>query len=143
LRPSRSHEIAGDAFNFDTHCCAADDVSVVSGDDARFDGEDPRRLDLLALSSVRRGVESAAAEGTAGTAVGVMFPSPSRDQVLGELRELIRALDARVPHVERAGELSIARAAAQLRDEAVQRIQELEGEAGRERAASRRSGADR
>jgi hypothetical protein len=44
-----------------------------------------------------------------------------------ELRELIVALDRRVPRVEQAGEASIARDAALLRAKAVQRLVELEG----------------
>jgi hypothetical protein len=44
---------------------------------------------------------------------------------LGELGELIDALDRRVPHIERAGELQIARDATKLRVEAVDRINEL------------------
>jgi len=46
--------------------------------------------------------------------------------VLRELRELIVALDRRVPQVHRAGEVSIARDAAALRARAVTRIEELE-----------------
>ena len=49
-------------------------------------------------------------------------------QTIRELHELIEALDRRVPHVERAGEISIARAGAALRSEALRRIQELEGD---------------
>jgi hypothetical protein len=44
-----------------------------------------------------------------------------------ELRELIVALDRRVPRVEQAGEVSIARDAALLRAKAVQRLVEIEG----------------
>ena len=50
-----------------------------------------------------------------------------RGQTVRELYELIAALDRRVPHMERAGEVSIARAAASLKAEALKRIQELEG----------------
>ena len=46
-----------------------------------------------------------------------------------ELYELIAALDRRVPQVQRVGEVSIARAAAALRVEALKRIQELERDA--------------
>ncbi len=46
--------------------------------------------------------------------------------VLRELRELIDALDRRVPQVQRAGELAIARDAAALRARAVKRIEEIE-----------------
>jgi len=47
-------------------------------------------------------------------------------ETVRELYELIAALDRRVPHVERVGEVSIARAAATLRVEALKRIHELE-----------------
>ena len=50
----------------------------------------------------------------------------SRAQTVGELRELIAALDRRVPQVERVGEIAIARAAAILKSEALRRIEELE-----------------
>jgi hypothetical protein len=43
-----------------------------------------------------------------------------------ELRELISALDRRVPHMERAGEAVIARDAALLREQAIRRLAELE-----------------
>jgi hypothetical protein len=59
-------------------------------------------------------------------------PTPAqtqRGQTVRELHELVAALDRRVPHIERAGEVSIACAAAALRVEALQRIQELEGDA--------------
>ena len=46
------------------------------------------------------------------------------------LRELIAALDRRVPHVERVGEVEIARAAAALRKKAVQRLASLEAKSG-------------
>jgi hypothetical protein len=50
--------------------------------------------------------------------------TPSR--ILSALRELIRALDRRVPHPERAGEIRIAGDAQILRREAVARIEELQ-----------------
>ena len=53
----------------------------------------------------------------------------ARRRTVRELRELLAALDRRVPQVQRAGEVSIARAAAKLRAEAVKRIEELEGRA--------------
>ena len=46
-------------------------------------------------------------------------------ELVQELRELIAALDRRVPRVERAGESAIARDAAKLRATAVSRLQEL------------------
>ena len=42
-----------------------------------------------------------------------------------ELQELIAALDRRVPRVEQAGEASIARDAAALREKAIRRLAEL------------------
>ena len=43
-----------------------------------------------------------------------------------DLRELVAALDRRVPRLERAGETAIARDALRLRDEAVARLATLE-----------------
>jgi hypothetical protein len=48
-----------------------------------------------------------------------------RDHVVAALRELVEALDRRVPHVERLGEVRIAREAAALRQEAAKRVKEL------------------
>ena len=53
---------------------------------------------------------------------------PKTVKIIRELRELIVALDRRVPQVERVGEIEIARAAAGLRIEALRRIEDLEGE---------------
>ncbi len=49
-----------------------------------------------------------------------------RARVLRHLRELVAALDRRVPHCDRAGEVQMARDAAELRDKALKRIAELE-----------------
>jgi hypothetical protein len=49
----------------------------------------------------------------------------SRDRVVATLTELIDALDRRVPHVERVGEIRIAHEAAALKKEALTRIEEL------------------
>jgi hypothetical protein len=54
--------------------------------------------------------------------------SASRTAALRELRELIAALDRRVPQVHRTGETSIARDAAALKAHALKRIEELERE---------------
>ena len=54
-----------------------------------------------------------------------------RAELVRELRELIAALDRRVPQVERAGEASIARDAAVLKVKALKRIAELEDEDAR------------
>ena len=50
----------------------------------------------------------------------------SQTELVRELRELIDALDRRLPRVEQAGEASIARDAAALREKAVARRAELE-----------------
>lgn len=49
---------------------------------------------------------------------------PSTDTI-GMLRDLVDALDRRVPNVERVGETRIAFDAAELRKAALQRIEEL------------------
>ena len=49
-----------------------------------------------------------------------------RTRKLRHLHELIAALDRRVPHVERIGEIEIAREGRALRQKALQRIAELE-----------------
>ena len=49
-----------------------------------------------------------------------------RRRKLRHLHELIAALDRRVPHVERIGEIEIAREGRALREKALQRIAELE-----------------
>lgn len=50
----------------------------------------------------------------------------TRLRAVRKLHELIAALDSRLPQVLRVGEMSIAHAAAELRSEALKRIQELE-----------------
>jgi len=59
--------------------------------------------------------------------MGVISMSVESTQTLiDELRELVEALDRRVPRLERAGETAIARDAARLRDEAIKRLAALE-----------------
>lgn len=48
-----------------------------------------------------------------------------RAVMIRHLRELIQALDARTPHLERAGEVEIAREAAILKVKALTRLAEL------------------
>lgn len=54
-----------------------------------------------------------------GTEVG-------RKRLIEELRELIAALDSRVPQLERKGETRIAGEAAALKERALKRIAQLE-----------------
>ena len=57
---------------------------------------------------------------------GPQASEPGRANIVRHLRELIIALDRRVPRLERKDEPVIARDAALLRDEALQRIEELD-----------------
>ena len=50
-----------------------------------------------------------------------------RQSLIRHLRELIAALDARLPHLERTGETRIADEAMALRTKAVRRIAEIDG----------------
>ena len=50
----------------------------------------------------------------------------SRRRLIADLRELIEALDRRVPHIEREGEQRIARDSAELKKTAQKRLAELE-----------------
>lgn len=56
----------------------------------------------------------------------------TQSSAVRELLELIAALDRRVPQVQRAGEVSIARDAAALKARALQRIEELKGQSPEE-----------
>jgi hypothetical protein len=57
---------------------------------------------------------------------GRLGPETSPQRRIDDLRELIAALEGRVPHLERAGELDIAQDAAALKREALKRIAQLE-----------------
>ena len=56
----------------------------------------------------------------------VPLTSDATHALVEDLRELVAALDRRVPDLERAGETTIARDARRLRDEAVARLATLE-----------------
>ena len=45
--------------------------------------------------------------------------------LIEDLQEIVAALDRRVPRLERAGEIAIARDATRLRDEAIDRLKTL------------------
>ena len=51
---------------------------------------------------------------------------PDRKRAARHLRQLIDALNDRVPHIERVGEAKIARDAADLMGKALKRLKELE-----------------
>jgi hypothetical protein len=48
-----------------------------------------------------------------------------RRRAIRRLRQLIEALNRRVPHIERAGEAKIARDAAELMEKAIKRLRAL------------------
>lgn len=54
------------------------------------------------------------------------IPPATRQRMIEDLRELITALDRRVPRLAATGELDIASDAAKLRDKALERIAELQ-----------------
>lgn len=54
-----------------------------------------------------------------------------RKKLIAHLRELVAALDRRVPHLEREGEQRIAHDSAALREKAQRRIAQLEKEGPR------------
>ena len=99
--------------------------------------------ELLALHGVRRSVEPEPA-----FELDAALVAEVRAEVVTELKttmhqleELIEAIDRRLPQVERAGELEIAKAALQLRIQAQKRIDELASEvAGRESVDPRPAG---
>lgn len=62
----------------------------------------------------------------------VVDTQSTRKKVVARLRELISALDRRVPQIERAGEQRIASEAAVLKREAQDRIAEIEASASRQ-----------
>jgi hypothetical protein len=58
-------------------------------------------------------------------------PDQDRARIIARLREIIHALDSRVPHLEREGEMRIVEEAKSLRDAAVARIAALEADTRR------------
>jgi hypothetical protein len=68
----------------------------------------------------------------AGHVESAIPKTPARSSVLDDLRELVAALERRVPRLEREGERDIARDAEALKADALRRITTLEQErAGR------------
>jgi hypothetical protein len=55
-------------------------------------------------------------------------PLLERSELVRRLRELVEALDQRVPHVDRLGEAAIALDAVSLGDQALRRIAQLDAE---------------
>jgi hypothetical protein len=86
------------------------------------DGKDSGRQQLLALRQLRRDLERRAAQRRHARRPMAL------KELERELRELIAALDRRVPRVEQAGEKTIAGDAALLREKAVRRLEEINRE---------------
>lgn len=76
------------------------------------------------MRRMRADLESVAAATTA-IQLETMTATPTRS-LADDLRELVSALDRRVPHLEREGEHAIARDASALKAEALKRIAEIE-----------------
>ena len=96
---------------------------------------------LLAMLEMRRRVEpGAAVRAEALVAAVIARPQTLRRLVdtVGQLNELITAIDRRLPQVKRAGEAVIANAAVRLRIEAEKRIAEIEVEIADRRSNDRR-----
>ena len=53
-------------------------------------------------------------------------PDPGRTRLIEQLRELVAALDSRVPQLAREGETRIAEEAAALKRKATERLAQLE-----------------
>ena len=75
------------------------------------------------MHEVRRRVERVAVTGRSPRRAPMALTRPP---AMRELLDLIAALDRRVPRVERAGEVDIARDAAELKARALRRIAELD-----------------
>jgi hypothetical protein len=76
------------------------------------------------MRRMRADLESVAAD-VAPLRLGPVRATSTRS-LADDLRELVAALDRRVPHLEREGELAIARDASALRAAALKRIAEIE-----------------
>jgi hypothetical protein len=63
---------------------------------------------------------------SAGTMTDTQESDVDRTRLIHRLQELIESLDSRVPHLEREGEIQIAREAAALRDKAMRRLAQLQ-----------------
>jgi hypothetical protein len=86
----------------------------------RDDGQETRREYVLALCQMRRDLER-----WASPTLGRRPMTPTDAELARALRELIEALDRRVPRIANVGEVAIARDAKALREKAVTRLAEL------------------
>ena len=126
-QPSPKHvhgAVVERSASVDFRRAGAAEVSELRIQGHRHDIEDAIRGELLAVHPVRRRLEYDAHAGGRPRYASMVMTSAN---VVRDLRELIAALDRRVPQVQRAGEVSIARDAAALRARALKRLEELEG----------------
>ncbi len=79
----------------------------------RSPGRDPGRCVVAAMLESRESMQATINEA-------------ERTRTIRHLKQLIEALNRRVPHIERAGEAKIARDAAELMKQAVRRLRALE-----------------
>jgi hypothetical protein len=93
-----------------------------------------RQARVLALRRLWRGLER---RSTAIAVVRSFAVAVSEIELARELEELIAALDRRLPRVELAGEIAIAREAAALRAKAVDRLAQLAAGRAPKRTADR------
>jgi hypothetical protein len=87
-------------------------------------GAEAGREHVLAMRWLRRSVERGQTRSLAARRTPMAL---SAGELTRELEELVAALDRRMPRVEQAGELAIARDAAALRAKALGRLSELTG----------------
>jgi hypothetical protein len=106
---------------------ACPQVPVLRVQPRGHDEQDAVELDLLALRGVRRDLESGASQRRGdGPHPPMVASAPAIPELIDDLRDLVAALDRRVPRLERAGEAEITRDAAFLRAAALTRIAELQ-----------------
>ena len=80
------------------------------------------------MSHLWADLESVEDTGVTRTALltAVIMTTRANETLIDDLRELVAALDRRVPRLEREGERAIARDAERLKSEALRRIADLE-----------------
>ena len=106
---------------------AGQPVPVLRVRSDRHDQQGALDVDVLALSRLRRDLESGAFErGPGRPAPALVAANPDGSREIDEMHELIAALDRRVPRLERTDEIEIARDAAALRRDALARIADLQ-----------------
>jgi hypothetical protein len=85
------------------------------------------RVERAAGNQPEDGVDAAAIPADSEDSMANRKPAVDSDRIRAQrhLRQLIAALDRRVPHVERVGEVDIARAATALKKKAMERLVKL------------------